>query len=160
MTSIISGGMVPGNYSAADAAPAALLATEPEYHRGVNTEWQKEAERTITFTWTVGEGDKWKQTTGANERVTFDAVLNVTHNKKGRGPAHYSATLWQHQTGGSGMTGVLYDGHNGLRVLTDTAGAGRYNAAKLEAFAYRALTQLRAKSDDPAVLAYFRPERV
>jgi hypothetical protein len=144
-------------------APEQLLATEPKYHRGLKTPFRPEADRTITFTWVVGEGDKWKQTMGENERVTFLAVLSVTHNKKGRGAAHYSARLWQHQRDVDGsLEGCMFDAVNGTGFgLTDTNGAGRYNAVKLEAFAHYALKQLREQhATDPQVLRYFRPERV
>jgi hypothetical protein len=33
------------------------------------------------------------------------------------------------------VTGVVFDGRNGLRICSDTNGAGRYNANKLDAFA-------------------------
>jgi hypothetical protein len=155
--------LIPGDYSNAptDAdRAAALLASEPRYHRGLDTPMRREASRTIKFTWDVGEGDLWKNqnTLAESERVPFFAVLTVTHNKKDRSAANYSASLWQHHGAGASM--CVFDGRNGLRVLTDTNGAGRYNANKLEAFAHYALAQLRERANDPAVLVYFKPERV
>jgi hypothetical protein len=74
---------------------------------------RREASRTIKFTWDVGEGDLWKNqnTLAESERVPFFAVLTVTHNKKGRGAANYSATLWQHHGAGASM--CVFDGRNG-----------------------------------------------
>jgi hypothetical protein len=144
----------------ADVAPV-LLMSEPPFPRGIDTPLRREASRTITYTWEIGEGDKWRNEdpSAANERVTFLAVLTITHNKKGRGAAHYSATLWQHQEA-SGMTSVVFDGRNGLGICTDTNRAGRYNANQLDAFARYALTELRSRITDERVLAYFKPERV
>jgi hypothetical protein len=166
MTNIVHGGMIPGDYSNAstdmELDARKLLASEPKFHRGMDTPMRREASRTITYSWTVGEGDMWKQTVGPNERVTFRAVLTITHNKKGhRGAAHYSAVLWQHHVDAHGAEGVLFDAHNGLHVLMDTAGAGRYSAAKLAAFAKYALGQLQGpKANDERVLRYFAPERI
>jgi hypothetical protein len=147
--------------TAADIAPV-LLTSEPKYHRGIDTPMRREASRTITYTWEIGDGDKWRNEdpNAANERVTFLAVLTITHDKKGRRPAAYRATLWQHQESADGATGVVFDGRNGLHICSDTNGAGRYNANKLHAFAQYALIELRSRVTDEQVLAYFKPERV
>lgn len=149
--------------TATTVTPEQLLTSEPKYHRGIDTPMRREASRTITFTWEIGEGDKWRNADPStpNERTTFLAVLTVTHDKKSyRGAAAYRATLWQHQRNAGGGEGCIFDGRNGLHVCSDTNGAGRYNAGKLAAFAQYALTQLRQRGPDPQVLAYFRPERV
>lgn len=141
--------------------PEQLLATEPKYRRGLDTPMRTEASRTITYTWSTGEGDLWKGShLAASERVPFFAVLTVTHHKTGLRAAHYSADLRQHH--GEGASMCAFDGRNGLSVLTDTSGAGRYNANKLEAFARYALERLQGPemNRDPKVLAYFKPERV
>jgi hypothetical protein len=147
--------------TATTVTPEALLASEPKFHRGLDTPMRREASRTITYKWATGEGDLWKnpdQHLAASERVPFFAVLTIDHHKKGRGVAHYSATLWQHHGEGGSM--CAHDGRNGRRICTDTTRAGRYNADKLAAFAEHALKQLRERANDPAVLAYFKPERV
>jgi hypothetical protein len=43
----------------ADVAPV-LLMSEPTFHRGIDTPLRREASRTITYTWEIGEGDKWR----------------------------------------------------------------------------------------------------
>lgn len=147
--------------TATDIAPV-LLTSEPKYHRGIDTPLRREASRTITYTWTIGDGEKWRNVDPSmpNERVTFQAVLTITHDKKGRRPAAYRATLWQQTDEGNGIVGTIFDARNGLHICSDTNGAGRYNANKLHAFAQYALIQLRSRAADPAVLAYFKPERV
>ncbi len=142
--------------------PEQLLASAPKFHRGLDTPMRREASRTITYTWATGEGNLWRnaeQHNAPSEVVPFFAVLTVTHHKKHRCPAHYGATLRQHH--GEGASMCIFDGRNGLSIATDVNGAGRYNANKLAAFAEYALEQLQGpKSADPAVLAYFRPERI
>lgn len=154
--------------TATTVTPEQLLASEPKFHRGLDTPMRREASRTITYTWATGEGDLWKNAAdyaGENERVPFFAVLTIDHHKKGRGAAHYRATLRQHHGAGASM--CIFDGRNGLHICSDTNRAGRYNANQLAAFAEYALTQLRERAEDPRpaaggadVLAYFKPERV
>lgn len=140
--------------TADDVAPV-LLMSEPKFHRGIDMPMRREASRTITYTWEIGEGEKWRNEdpSAPNERVPFKAQLSVTH-EKGRG-ARYRASLYQ-LTG----NGIIFDGRNGLHICSDTNGAGRYNATKLAAFAKYALNELQSRVTDPAVLAYFKPERV
>jgi hypothetical protein len=144
--------------NATTVTPEELLASEPKFHQGLKTPFHKEGDRTITYTWTVGDGPEWRETQGENPTVTYLAVLNITH-KKGRGAA-YTATLWQEHISGGGSRGTSINGRNGLRIYTDFNRAGRFSLSKLQAFAPYALAQLREKSNDPDVLAYFKPERV
>jgi hypothetical protein len=144
--------------NATTVTPEELLASEPKFHQGLKTPMRPEANRTITYTWTVGDGPEWRETQGENPTVTYLAVLNITHHK-GRGAA-YTATLWQEQIDSDGSRGVQVNGRNGLRVYTDFNRAGRFSLSKLQAFAPYALAVLRSKFDDPDVLAYFKPERV
>lgn len=138
------------------AAPEQLLASEPVRRDGLKTPLRKEGDRTIKYTWTVGDGPLWR-TDHAGEQATFHAVLVVTHTK-GRN-AHYSATLWQHH-GEAGSMCVL-DGRNGYMILRDSAGAGRFSLNKLQAFAPYALAKLQGElKGEPEILAYFKPERV
>jgi hypothetical protein len=145
--------------SATTVTPEQLLASEPRFKQGTKTPFNREGDRKITYTWTIGEGPMWKQTEGENPLVTFEAVLEITHHKKDRRPARYTATLWQHVIDADGRTSVIFDGSNGLLVHTDANGAGRFSMNKLQAMAPYALRKLREAHAEPE-LDYFRPERV
>jgi hypothetical protein len=135
--------------------PEQLLASEPKRKDGLKTPFNKQGDRTIRFTWAVGDGESF------GEPVKFLAELSVTHHAKGRGPAHYSATLWQMTDDGSGCVGTTIDGRNGYMILRDSNGAGRFSLNKLQGFAPYALEKLRElAANDPKILAYFLPERV
>jgi hypothetical protein len=157
--------LIPGNYSNAptdmEQAARKVLASEPTIKHGLSTPMRPDGDRTIKYTWQIGVGDLWKnadQYLAESERVPFFAVLTVTHHKKGRLRANYSATLWQHHGEGASMCAV--DGRNGTMIERDFNGAGRFSLARLQAFAPMALAKLRERASEPEVLAYFKPERI
>lgn len=137
------------------AAPAEILASEPNRKRGTKSHFDKEGDRTYTFSWKIGE------TPHFDEPWSTCADLTIHHYKasESRRGAHYRATLRRVQYGPK-VTRTTFNGTNGDDVLISTEGAGRFNEAKFLAFVELALTTLRHKCEcEPPLLRYFDPNQ-